>query len=73
MIPSQPQASKRKATEDVNPLAATTGKKLKREVRTSALLQYDAVTRMHRALRRVLRINANVSDFVLFSHTRTLC
>ncbi|KAH9910123.1 Mis12-Mtw1 protein family-domain-containing protein [Epithele typhae] len=32
MIPSQPQAGKRKATDDVNPLAATAGKKLKREV-----------------------------------------
>ncbi|TBU55459.1 Mis12-Mtw1 protein family-domain-containing protein [Dichomitus squalens] len=31
MIPIQPQASKRKATDDANPLAATAGKKLKRE------------------------------------------
>ncbi|KAI0366174.1 hypothetical protein BV20DRAFT_952953 [Pilatotrama ljubarskyi] len=31
MIPSQPQPSKRKATDDANPLAATAGKKLKRE------------------------------------------
>ncbi|KAI0649521.1 Mis12-Mtw1 protein family-domain-containing protein [Trametes meyenii] len=31
MIPSQPQTSKRKATDDANPLTTTTGKKLKRE------------------------------------------
>ncbi|CDO71813.1 hypothetical protein BN946_scf184939.g37 [Trametes cinnabarina] len=31
MIPSQPQPTKRKATDDTNPLAATAGKKLKRE------------------------------------------
>ncbi|KAI1797063.1 Mis12-Mtw1 protein family-domain-containing protein [Ganoderma leucocontextum] len=31
MIPTQPPASKRKATDDANPLAATAGKKLKRE------------------------------------------
>ena len=36
MIPSQPPPGKRKATEDVNPLAATAGKKLKREVRWDA-------------------------------------
>ena len=33
MIPTQPPPSKRKATDDANPLAATAGKKLKREVR----------------------------------------
>ncbi|RPD59709.1 hypothetical protein L227DRAFT_586562 [Lentinus tigrinus ALCF2SS1-6] len=32
MIPSQPQTSKRKATDDANPLAAAAGKKLKRDV-----------------------------------------
>ena len=32
MIPTQPPAPKRKATDDANPLAATAGKKLKREV-----------------------------------------
>ncbi|PIL35324.1 hypothetical protein GSI_02049 [Ganoderma sinense ZZ0214-1] len=31
MIPTQPPAPKRKATDDANPLAATAGKKLKRE------------------------------------------
>ncbi|KAI9000465.1 Mis12-Mtw1 protein family-domain-containing protein [Trametes punicea] len=31
MIPTQPQPSKRKATDDANPLAATTAKKVKRE------------------------------------------
>ena len=33
MIPSQPPPSKRKATDDANPLAGAGGKKLKREVR----------------------------------------
>lgn len=36
MIPTQPQPTKRKATEDANPLAAT-GKKVKREVREQSL------------------------------------
>ncbi|KAH9847254.1 Mis12-Mtw1 protein family-domain-containing protein [Lenzites betulinus] len=31
MIPSQPQPTKRKATDDANPLGATTGKKVRRE------------------------------------------
>ncbi|OJT14960.1 hypothetical protein TRAPUB_8403 [Trametes pubescens] len=43
MIPTQPQPTKRKATEDANPLATTTTKKPKREVCTDQLCQLYAL------------------------------
>ncbi len=44
MIPSQPPTSKRKATDDANPLAAIAGKKLKRDVRALVYSLLSAMT-----------------------------
>ena len=75
MIPSsQPQASKRKATDDANPLAATAGKKLKREVRSTNTCILNAHIRhlghtlilVFRALKLDPRTNANVSAYNLY-------
>ena len=65
MIPSQPQPSKRKATDDANPLAAAAGKKLKRDVRTRVHLYYlDAnICVSNRTPRRARLRNGSVSRY----------